>query len=82
MSWDPFDQWHSEGSFRPNVKKSEKSLEMGSRGREGQKSQKRVKNELKSLKKVTRELVFNSFLTFLPPPRGREAPGTHFEDFP
>ena len=30
MLWDPFD--HSEGSFRPNVKKSEKSLEMGSQG--------------------------------------------------
>ena len=54
-------------------KKSEKSLEMGSRGLPapgpGQKSQKRVKNELKSLKKVSFELVFNSFLTFLSRPR-------------
>ena len=45
---------HSEGSFRPNVKKSEKSLEMGSRGlpAPGAKKSERVKNELKSLKKV------------------------------
>ena len=51
------------------MKESEKSLEMGSLG--GRKSQKRVKNELKSLKKVDFELVFNSFLTFSPPGAGR-----------
>ena len=47
----------------------------------GKKRQKRVKNELKILELSSFELVFNSFLTFLPPPPGREAPGTHFETF-
>ena len=37
----------------------------------GPKSQKRVKNELKSLRKVDFELVFSSCLTFLPPGAGR-----------
>ena len=81
---DPFD--HSEGQFSPNVKKSEKSLEVGSRGLlapGGKKSQKRFKNELKSLKNVSFELIFNSFLTFLPPGAGRprEPISRLFSDF-
>ena len=51
--WDPFDD--SEGSFRPNVKKSpikvSKWVPGASRPRGGQKSQKKVKNELRSLEK-------------------------------
>ena len=45
-----------------------------------QKSQKRAKNELKSVEKVSFELVFNSFRTFLPPP-GPGGSGNPFRDF-
>ena len=72
MGWDPFD--HSEGQCSPNVKKVRKRSRnglSGPPGSGGQKSQKRVKNELKSLEKVSFELVLNSFLTFLPPETGR-----------
>ena len=60
LGWDPFD--HSEGSFRPDVKKSKKSLEMGSRGLPapgGRKGQKRVKNEFK----IDFLRLLNCFLT-------------------
>ena len=43
ICWHPFD--HSEGQFSLNAKESQKSLEMGGGG---QKSQERVKNELKT----------------------------------
>ena len=63
--------------MQKSPKRVSKWLAGASRPR-GQKSQKRVKNEFKIDFFETFELVFNSFLTFLPP-RGREAPGTRFE---
>ena len=56
------------------MKKSEKSLEMGSRGLPApgdKKIQKRVQNEFKIDFFESFELVLNSFLTFLPPVAGR-----------
>ena len=70
---------HSEGQFSLNVKKFKKNLETGSRGLPGfggQKNQKRVNNELKSLFRVSFKLFFNFF-----PPKARDSPGTHFETF-
>ena len=58
--WDPFG--HSEGSSRPNVKKSEKSLEMGSQGLPAP-GDKKVRKELKTRSKLTFLRLFNSFLT-------------------